>query len=121
MRRILAVDDNNDILEIIQYILEEQGYEVDTLSSGDHLFEKIDERAPDLILLDVMLGDMDGRELCKDVKRNKKTHDIPVILVSASHHAEASINHEGGPDDFLAKPFDIYALISKVETHLKAA
>jgi DNA-binding response OmpR family regulator len=63
MRRILAVDDDSDILEVLQFILEDSGYEVDTLSDGNNLMEKIREKMPDLILLDIMLGNTDGREL----------------------------------------------------------
>jgi len=121
MRRILAVDDNDDILEVMQFVLEEHGYIVDTLADGTHLFEKIEENMPDLILMDVLLGNADGRELCHHIKNNAETRDIPVILVSASHNMASSINHDNGPDDFLAKPFDISALINKVEAHLKTA
>src|ERR1700761_6604040 len=102
MRRILAVDDDNDILEVLQFILEDSGYEVETLSDGRFLFDKIKDHTPDLILLDIMLGNMDGRELCKDVKAKEETHDIPVILVSASHSINESFQQKGAPDDFVA-------------------
>jgi DNA-binding response OmpR family regulator len=87
MRRILAVDDDHDILEVLQFILEDSGYKVDTLSDGSHLMDTIRDKHPDLILLDIMLGNMDGRELCKEVKRQAATHNIPVIMISASHNA----------------------------------
>jgi len=121
MRRILAVDDDNDILEVLQFILEDSGYEVDTLSDGHHLMEKIREKMPDLILLDIMLGDLDGRELCKTVKKEGSTHHIPVIMISASHNIENTINQEGAPNDFIAKPFDISHLLSKINAHLNQA
>ncbi len=122
MRRILAVDDNEDILEIIKLILEDFGYEVTTLIDGTMIFDAIDTSHPDLILLDVMLGNADGRELCKRIKQAPETHDIPVILVSASHQvAERVTLNSGAPDDFLAKPFDINDLLEKVESHLAAA
>lgn len=120
MKRILAVDDNKDILEILRYVLEESGYEVDTLSDGHHLFEKIHEHTPDLILLDVMLGDMDGRELCNDVKTQIDTHGIPVIMISATHNMD-NISNSCVPDAFLAKPFDINALLSTVKHELNKA
>ena len=119
MQRILAVDDDKDILEVLQYILEESGYEVETLSDGLLLFEKIKAHMPDLILLDIMLGNVDGRELCKDVKAKLETHDIPVIMISASHNL--TLNQKGSPDDFLAKPFDLNDLLSKIQTQLAAA
>jgi DNA-binding response OmpR family regulator len=121
MKRILAVDDNKDILEVLKYILEDSGYEVDTLSDGHFLFDKIKEHHPDLILLDIMLGDMDGRILCKDVKARLETHNIPVILVSASHNISDTMKQTGAPDDFIAKPFDIHTLLNSIERHLAAA
>jgi DNA-binding response OmpR family regulator len=121
MQRILAVDDDKDILEVLQLILEDSGYEVETLADGHLLFDKIEKNQPDLIILDIMLGNMDGRDLCRDVKANKGTHDIPVILLSASHAITNSLKQNGNPDDFIAKPFDIDELIQRVERQLAAA
>jgi len=120
MKRILAVDDNQDILDVLRYILEDSGYEVDTLSNGHDLFHQIEKHHPDLILLDIMLGDMDGRVLCKNVKETAKTHDIPVILVSASHNVGDSMKQNGAPDDFIAKPFDMNVLLDSIERQLAA-
>jgi len=120
MKRILAVDDNKDILEILKYILEDSGYEVDTLSDGHHFIDHIHEYAPDLILLDIMLGDMDGRELCRDVKASEETHDIPVIMISASHRLTDTMM-KCKPDDFVEKPFDIKVLLNSVERQLNRA
>jgi DNA-binding response OmpR family regulator len=121
MRRILAVDDDHDILEVLQFILEDSGYEVDTLSDGSHLMDTIRDKHPDLILLDIMLGNMDGRELCKQVKRQVSTHNIPVIMISASHNVAGILNHENGPNDFIAKPFDINVLLDSVKRQLTQA
>jgi DNA-binding response OmpR family regulator len=121
MKRILAVDDNTDILEVLRYILEDSGYTVDTLSNGHFLFDKIKEHTPDLILLDIMLGDLDGRALCRDVKTNIMTHNIPVIMVSASHNMGEFVKQIGAPDDFVAKPFDMYILLNSIERQLTAA
>jgi len=121
MQRILAVDDDKDILEILQLILEDRGYEVETLADGRYLFDKIKQCHPDLILLDIMLGNMDGRDLCHKVKAKTDTHDIPVILLSASHAVHRSNLHKNGnPDDFIAKPFDIDVLLDSVERQLAA-
>jgi DNA-binding response OmpR family regulator len=121
MQRILAVDDNEDILEIMKLILEGYDYEVNTLTDGSLLFDQIKKYRPDLILLDIMLGNMDGRELCKSLKSNNDTHDIPVIMISASHTLSERFKPCDAPNDFLAKPFDISELLSKVQTHLSAA
>jgi len=121
MQRILAVDDNEDILEVIKLILEDYGYEVITLTDGNLLMDYINKHKPDLILLDIMLGNMDGRELCKAVKSQKGTSGIPVILVSASHNLSDRFMPCDSPNDFLAKPFDISELVDKVQAHLVAA
>lgn len=120
MRRILAVDDDKDILEIIKYILEESGYEVETLAEGKSLFDRIRQHEPDLILLDIMLGSVDGRELCKTLKNQQETKNIPVILISASHDP-GRLDQVGSPDDFIAKPFDIDVLLNSISSQLKRA
>jgi DNA-binding response OmpR family regulator len=121
MKRILAVDDDSDILEVIQYIPEDSGYEVETLTDGHYLFDKIREKQPDLILLDIMLGNLDGRDLCRIVKTRKETHDIPVILISASHDVSGTLNQIGGPNDYIAKPFDIDDLLRSISRQLNTA
>ncbi len=120
MRRILAVDDDKDILEILQFILEDSGYTVDTLSDGRQLFQKINENTPDLILMDIMLGNSDGRDLCKNIKSTDSTHNIPVIMISASHNINDVLKQECAPDDFLPKPFDINVLLNKVQNQFAA-
>jgi DNA-binding response OmpR family regulator len=121
MRRIIVVDDNEDILEIIKLILEGYDYEVLTLADGGLLFKSIREFKPDLILLDIMLGNMDGRELCKEIRENDATKDIPVIFVSASHSISERFMAVESNVDYLAKPFDINELIDKVAMSLSAA
>jgi DNA-binding response OmpR family regulator len=120
MSRILAVDDDKDILEVLQFILEDSGYEVKTLSDGNQLFQKISEQHPDLILMDIMLNGLDGRDLCKNVKLNLSTHTIPVIMISASHNLSDVLHEECAPNDFLAKPFDINVLLNKIQRQLAA-
>src|ERR1700730_13371284 len=119
--RILAVDDDKDILPRFTFILEDSGYEVNTLSDGRYLFDEIETNMPDLILLDIMLGNLDGRQLCKDVKAKKETHDIPVILVSATHNVSGSMDQNGSPNAFLEKPFDINQLLEVIKVQLPAA
>jgi|SRR3569833_461122 len=122
MRRILVVDDNEDILEVIKLILEDYDYDVITLADGTLLFDKVNDSHPDLILLDVMLGKVDGRDLCRDIKTRPDTKEIPVILISASHYVQERYSLNGAaPDDFLAKPFNINDLLEKVQAHTVAA
>ena len=121
MRRILAVDDDRDILEVLQFILEDSGYKVDTLSDGRQLMDAIRDKHPDLILLDIMLGNMDGRDLCEKVKKEEATHKIPVVMISASHNVASTLNLEHGPNDFIAKPFDINVLLDTIRKQLTSA
>src|ERR1700754_434229 len=121
MKRVLAVDVHKDILEDLQYILEDSRYEVETLASGQYLLDTVTPDPRDLILLDIMLGNLDGRDLCRKVKTAKETHDIPVILISASHDVSQSLNQIGAPDDFIAKPFDIDELLGCISRQLNTA
>ena len=113
-KKILIVDDDNDIRDIIHLILEGEGYEVSELADGHSINSAVDHFHPDVILLDVMLGDMDGRDICRELKFAPGTESIPIIMVSASHKQE--VLKDGGcrANDYLAKPFDIEDLIQKV-------
>jgi CheY-like chemotaxis protein len=120
MKKILVFDDDEYNLEIVSFILTEYGYEVQTRCCGDTIFEDIMSYWPDLILMDVMLAGYDGRELCKAIKGNKLTSHIPVILISGTHDLTESLNLPGGPNDCIAKPFDIDTLLSCVKKQLIA-
>ena len=114
------LDDDVFILEALRDVLEYSGYQVNALSRGDKVFEMIHEYHPDLILLDVMLDEMDGRDICKKIKQEPDSANIPVILISASHNLSECLNQEVPPDDFVAKPFDISTLLEKIEHQLAA-
>ncbi|MDN3551572.1 response regulator [Mucilaginibacter aquaedulcis] len=108
------MDDDDDIRNMIYLILEGEGYEVSELADGHSVNSTVDDFHPDVILLDVMLGDMDGRDICRELKLAAATEAIPIIMVSASHQQE--VLKDGGcrANDYLAKPFDIDVLIQKV-------
>jgi DNA-binding response OmpR family regulator len=118
--KILILDDDNDILEILSLILLDSNYEIRTLSSGESVFEHIKAFQPDLILMDVMLGGMDGRDICKNIKENHLTSFLPVILISGTHDLADSLHMIGAPNDFVAKPFDIDHLLHKIELQFSA-
>ena len=120
LRRILAVDDDNDIVDIIKIILEDEGYEVSTLTNGREVMQTISLQRPDLILLDVMLGGIDGRDICRAIKGDASLKDIPIVMISASHNLHNLLNEKGSPNDFIAKPFDIDHLIKKVNAQFAA-
>ena len=118
MYRILVVDDNVDILQIVKIILENYGFEVDVTLNGEETFSKADTFHPQLILMDVFLSaGFDGREICKTLKSNSQTKNIPVILFSAQIKMDDAFANWGA-DDFIAKPFEVKELISKIKSHL---
>jgi DNA-binding response OmpR family regulator len=117
-KRVLVIDDDEDILDIIRIILEDEGYQVTTLNNGTKVSENITASRPDLILLDVMLGGMDGREICKDLKSNALFNLIPIIMISASHNLQEQVLQPRFANAFIPKPFDIDNLVNVVNAQL---
>lgn len=118
MKRILVVDDAPDILEIVQLILEDEGYQVQTSLNGA-CFQQMEDNPPHLILLDILLSGEDGREICQQLKSSEQTKHIPVILISA--HTEVSKAAEvAGANNYLAKPFRMAKLVEMVKQYLPA-
>jgi DNA-binding response OmpR family regulator len=120
LKKVLAVDDDPYILDALVELLKYSGYDVATTPKGDEVFKKIDECAPDIILLDIMLSGLDGREICREIKANKNTSNIPVIMISATPNLTQSVL-DSGANDFVAKPFDIFLLLDKIEKQLLKA
>lgn len=119
-KKILVVDDDQAILEMLDEVLSYYGYDVNTLARGEKVFERIDEFQPDLILMDVMLAGMDGRVICSAIKSVKSVSGIPIILISATENSTSCLNKEGSPNDFVSKPFDVDYLLNKIEHQLAA-
>jgi DNA-binding response OmpR family regulator len=114
-KRILVVDDDPAILDALQLLLEDAGYRVETSTKdSQHLDSRIEAEPPDLIILDILLSGHDGRTICKKLKSQKQTRDIPIILISAHPNAEATAM-QAGANGFLAKPFDIDDMLAEVE------
>ncbi|WP_276088185.1 response regulator [Pedobacter sp. JY14-1] len=118
--KILAIDDDRAIVEIIGMVLEEEGFEVATLTDGAKVFETLGDFRPDLVLLDVMLGGLDGREICGRIKMDERYSGIPVIMISASHDLQHTLKLPNAPQAFIAKPFDINNLVNVVKAQLAA-
>jgi DNA-binding response OmpR family regulator len=119
-KKILIVDDNEFMVEIMTHILHNKGYEVVSLYTGDEVFSHIKTDHPDLIILDMMLPGMDGRDICKAIKQRRSTRNLPVIICSGEDHLEESMYLIGAPNDVLHKPFDVSLLLSKVAFQLAA-
>ncbi len=118
MKKVLVVDDNRDILDVLNIVLEMEGFDVKCCDDGNLIPEVVYEFNPDLILLDIMLNGIDGRELCRDLKSTGETSHIPIIMISASHTLFAGSDNGCKAEDFIAKPFEITELVSKVEKYI---
>ncbi len=117
MFRILVVDDDTDILSVMEILLTMKGFEVEVTSKGENTIPKINSFKPDLILLDVLISGQDGRTICKQLKSDKSSQHIPVIMFSAHPGAAATIA-DYGANDFIAKPFNVSHLLEKVNEQL---
>lgn len=117
MVKVLVVDDDEAILDAVKLILEEEGFFVQTTSKGEETYRRIAEFKPDIILLDVLMSGYDGREICKNLKENPTTKNIPIVMISAHPSAKDSTLAIGA-NDFLAKPFEVDDLVQKLNQHL---
>jgi len=117
MQRILVVDDDRDLLEMVEMALTEQGFQVSTITNGTSLLPEVNSFQPDVILLDIYLNDADGRELCYQLKSDPTYKDIPVALYSAGHISNSSILNSKA-NTFISKPFDIVQLGEKIKQML---
>ncbi|MEO8885469.1 MAG: response regulator [Mucilaginibacter sp.] len=119
-KKILIVDDNEFMIEIMTFILIAKGYEVIALYRGDKVLDTVMASHPDLVILDVTLPGMDGREVCKLLKLNRSTRQLPVIMCSGNDDVDDALKQKGAPNDVLHKPFDTHELIEMVELQLAA-
>jgi DNA-binding response OmpR family regulator len=119
-KKILILDDDQDLLDVLTLLLIESGYDIQTLCRGEQIFEEIKRFHPDLVLMDIMLDGMDGRLICKRMKAKTDTIDLPVILISGSHNLSQNLSEKGAPNDFIAKPFALALLVKKIENQFVA-
>jgi PleD family two-component response regulator len=116
---ILVVDDNEVNLELLVAMLESEHYVVSTATDGFEALAKIAAEKPDIVLLDVMMPELDGFEVCRRIKADPTMADIPVIIVTALSDVDDLVRgFEAGPDDFVTKPFDFLALMARVRLQL---
>jgi diguanylate cyclase (GGDEF)-like protein len=117
---VLVVDDEEPIRKIVAFQLEKAGYEVSACADGEEALRTVDERQPDLILLDVMMPNLDGYEVCKCLKSNYQTSHIPIIMVTAKSELENRLQgFEDGANDYITKPFAITELLVRVKNVLQ--
>lgn len=118
-RKILVVDDELPIADILKFKLEKEGYQVAIANDGVEALEKFEEFKPDLMLLDIMLPLMDGMEVCREIR---KTSKIPIIMLTAKDsEIDTVLGLELGANDYVTKPFSSRELLARVKVHLRNA
>jgi DNA-binding response OmpR family regulator len=118
MRKTIAVcDDDKPIVDVMTLILKDEGFDVRSYEDGEKLLSDIEKEDVHLVLLDYRLPRKNGMEVAKTLKKKTKAKDIPVIMISANHNLESSID-KNAVDDFIPKPFDISHLMEKVYRYL---
>jgi CheY-like chemotaxis protein len=110
---ILAVDDENDLLMLLEKSLESQGFEVSTLLNAHHFWETVHTTHPDLIFLDIRMNGINGGDLCNQLKKDPETAAIPVVILSASHNLNEVAKHCGA-DGFVSKPYSTEKIVSEI-------
>jgi DNA-binding response OmpR family regulator len=120
--RVLVVEDDPDIAELVVRYLEKAGYTATRVSSGRDALDAVRAKAPDLIVLDLMLPHIDGLEVCRLLRANEQTASIPIIMLTARvEESERIVGLEMGADDYLAKPFSPNELVARVRALLRRA
>lgn len=120
MKQIFVVEDEKDLVELLTYNLEKDGYRVLAEMDGETALKKIPDKMPDLVLLDLMLPKVDGLTVCKTLKANPKTSHIPVVMLTAKgEESDKIVGLELGADDYMTKPFSVKELLARVRAVLR--
>lgn len=118
-KRILIVDDMPDNLSLLEAILTEEGFEVDSAKNGKSALALLESSTPDLALIDAMMPGMDGYELTRRIRQNQNIPFIPVLLITASEEASAPAGLDLGANDFIRKPIDYDELMARINAFLR--
>lgn len=118
--KILIVEDEKDIVKMLEYNLKKEGFRVITAYDGEDAIDLATREHPDIVLLDLMLPGMDGLEVCKSLKAQNKSKDIPIIMLTAkSQEADKVLGLELGADDYVTKPFSPRELLARIKAVLR--
>ncbi len=121
-QRILVVEDETDIRELIRYNLDREGFLVDEAADGAAALDRLSRRVPDLVVLDLMLPGMSGLEFCRRIRASGQTSQLPILIVTAKGaEADRVLGLEMGADDYLVKPFSTRELVARVKALLRRA
>ncbi len=117
MPKVMLIDDDLDIAEVVELLLVKNGFEVLKIFDGRKVLESLADFQPDVILLDVNVADIDGRDVCRELKADQSPHNhIPVVLFSAMHDLKYTYP-ECKATDFISKPFDSKVLVDKIKKY----
>ncbi len=120
--RILVVDDEEDLLELIEYNLAKEGYRVTCVGTGEDALREARANPPDLIVLDLLLPNVDGLEVCKLLKNDPRTKHVPIVMLTAKgDEADMVTGLELGADDYISKPFSPRVLTARIRAVLRRA
>jgi len=119
-KKILVVDDEKDIVEMISYNLEQEGFAVIKAYDGQMAWERVKTAKPDLVVLDLMIPGIHGLEVCKLIRRDAATQNLPIIMLTAkSDQVDKILGLELGADDYVTKPFNVRELIARIRAVLR--
>ena len=120
MERVLIVDDDPDIQRLVSYNLSQAGFQATTAGTGQAALETVHKHPPDLIILDVMLPDIDGLEVCRSLRQRENSRRIPIIMLTArTEEIDRVVGFELGADDYVMKPFSPRELVLRVKSILR--
>ncbi|HEX9761357.1 MAG TPA: response regulator [Candidatus Acidoferrales bacterium] len=120
MRKILIIEDEKDIIELLRYNLEKEGYHVAAVGDGMSGLAQLRKASPDLLVLDLMLPKLSGLEVCKEVRRNQSLNRLPILMLTArGDEADRVLGLELGADDYVTKPFSPRELVARVKALLR--
>ena len=118
--RVLVVDDEDDLLELVRYNLAKDGYDVECVGSGEQALQSARTNPPDLVVLDLMLPAVDGLEVCRRLKADARTREVPIIMLTAKgEESDMIAGLERGADDYIAKPFSPRVLGARIKALLR--
>ncbi len=119
-KKILVIEDELDIIKIIEFNLTQEGYNIISINSGKEAISTVQKEEPDLIILDIMIPDLDGFEICKLLKANDNLKHIPIIMLSAKSQEHSIVTGlELGADDYITKPFSVHILVARIRAVLR--
>ena len=120
MKRILVVEDDGDIADLLRHYLERAGYAVDVLGTGTDAVSRVRDTQPDLVILDRMLPGLDGLEICRLLRVQPATADVPVMMLTArAEESDRIVGLELGADDYITKPFSAKEVVARVHALLR--